>query len=234
MLDLPQNVKTPALGAAVEVEIIAEARRDKRARANFIKLSEGDPRRITPPVSLKAAVLRHAPDARVVEGDEAIDYLDAAETEALSPSGPMPGGGYLSIEPTRALIACDVDAGSADTMAVSPKQWARQCNERAIFEVPRRLRLSNLAGLVVVDLIGRRHDVDIIRGLVQTAFGDEATRLIIAPVTKFGTLEFIRQWGQPLCVTEHMMSLEGCALTGRRVCCCVRWLRPDAMTAGGY
>lgn len=195
VLDLPQNIKAPALGAAVEVEIIAEARRDKRARANLIRLSEGDPRRITPPVSLKAAMLRYAPDARVIEGDDAADYLDAAEAEALSPSGPMPGGGYLSIEPTRALIACDVDAGVADTIATSSKQWARQCNERAIFEVARRLRLSNLAGLVVVDLIGRRHDPEIIRGLTQTAFGDETARLIIAPVTKFGTLEFIRPWG---------------------------------------
>ncbi|WAC48199.1 ribonuclease E/G [Asticcacaulis sp. SL142] len=195
VLDLPQNIKVPPLGAAVEVEMIAEARRDKRARANFIKLLDGEPRRITPPVSLKVALLRHAPDACVVEGEEAADYLDAAESEALSPSGPMPDGGYLSIEPTRALIACDLDAGAADTIAASPKQWARQCNERAIFEVARRLRLSNLAGLVVVDLIGRRHDADIIRGLAQTAFGDEAARLIIAPVTKFGTLEFIRPWG---------------------------------------
>ncbi|MDC7677467.1 ribonuclease E/G [Asticcacaulis machinosus] len=195
VLDLPQNIKAPALGAAVEVEIIAEARRDKRARANFIRLFDGEPRRITQPLSLKTALLRSASDARVIEGDEAADYLDVAEAEALSPSGPIPEGGYLSIEPTRALIACDVDAGAADTMAVSPKQWARQCNERAIFEVARRLRLSNLAGLIVVDLIGRRHDPEIIRGLTLTAFGDEAARLIIAPVTKFGTLEFIRPWG---------------------------------------
>ncbi|WKL57396.1 ribonuclease E/G [Asticcacaulis sp. ZE23SCel15] len=195
VLDLPQNIKAPSLGAAVEIEIIAEARLDKRARANFIKLSDGELRRITPPVLLKTALMRHAPDALVVESDEATEYLDAAESEALSPSGPMPGGGYLSIEPTRALIACDVDAGVSDTIAVSPKQWARQCNERAILEVARRLRLSNLAGLVVVDLIGRRHDADIIRGLAQTAFGGEAARLIIAPVTKFGTLEFIRPWG---------------------------------------
>ncbi len=58
----------------------------------------------------------------------------------------------------------------------------------------RRLRVSGLAGLVVVDLIGRRHDDGRIQTALLSAFGAEAAAIIPAPTGKFGTLEFVRPW----------------------------------------
>ncbi len=59
----------------------------------------------------------------------------------------------------------------------------------------RRLRLSGLAGLVVVDLIGQRHNGDRLRSLFQAALLNEVADVIIAPIGRFGTLEFVRPWG---------------------------------------
>ncbi|MGZ3298272.1 MAG: ribonuclease E/G, partial [Asticcacaulis sp.] len=56
-----------------------------------------------------------------------------------------------------------------------------------------RLRLSGLAGLVVVDLIGRKHDAERLRAILTSAFAPET--VIAGPIGKFGTLEFVRPWG---------------------------------------
>lgn len=184
-------------GAAVEIEIVSEARTDKLARARILAPAEGTLRRLSPVMSLKDRLLTRATaifgDLPVTDSDEE-DALDTAEDAALDPSGPLPGGGYLHIEPTRALIACDVDGGDYPPKAV---------NERAVADLPRRLRLANLGGLVVVDLIGRRHDAARLSGLLMTAFAGEAASIIPAPIGKFGTLEFVRPWGAaPLTATD--------------------------------
>ncbi|HWU49758.1 MAG TPA: ribonuclease E/G [Asticcacaulis sp.] len=189
ILDAQQEVlaRLPE-GAAVEIEIAAEARADKRARARFLKVGQGALRRLSPVESLRERLLAQAGDVAPLDDPEA---LDAAEAEALSPSGPMTGGGYLSLERTRALIACDVDAGAGEGV-LTPRAFAKACNERAMAELARRLRLSGLAGLVVVDLIGKRHDGARLTGLLREAFGDEPIQ--IGALGKFGTLEFVRPW----------------------------------------
>jgi hypothetical protein len=199
VLDVPPDVLGRLNdGVAVEVEIAAEARAGKQARARLVRTAEGeDPRRLSPILDLKARTAmqaRHLLGDETIEendGDEAGDSIDAAGDEAVGPSGPLPGGGFLSIEQTRALIACDVDLGDG----APGKAALRRCNDIAIAETARRLRLSGLAGLVVIDLIGRRHDNDALRKVLEHALGAEAPRIMGAPVTKFGTLEFIRPWG---------------------------------------
>ncbi|WP_443750519.1 ribonuclease E/G [Asticcacaulis solisilvae] len=196
VLDAPvEMMHRLADGIAVEIEIAAAARKEKLARARLLRPAEGeDLRRLSPVLDLKARVVAQA---RHLMGDEDVaqaddgDAIDAAEDEAFNPSGALPGGGYLSIERTRALIACDVDLGDA----ASGKAAVRRCNDTAVAEAARRLRLSGLAGLVVIDLIGRRHDNEGLRRALENAFAAEARRLMGTPVTKFGTLEFIRPWG---------------------------------------
>ena len=204
VLDAPQEVMARLTeGAAVEIEIIAEARREKSARARFIAAAEGAPRRLSPVISLKdrlvaqaCLLLGYATVEDLSADDDATEALSDAMEAALDPSGPLDGGGYLSIERTRALIACDVDAaGGGDGMIHTAKNYAKACNERAIFDLGRRLRLSGLAGLVVVDLIGRRHDAERLRKLLLEGFADEAGGIIPGQVGKFGTLDFVRPWG---------------------------------------
>ena len=187
----PADLAKLAEGTAVEVVIAAEARRDKLARARLIRPAPGEAvQRLTPVLSLKDRLLA---EARACFGDVGFDVdedgarLDEAADQAEAATANMPGGGRLHIERTRALIACDVDgAGLAEARA--------KTNERAVAEVVRRLRLMGLAGLVVVDLIGRRHDDIRIRAALMSAFGAEAAAIIAAPPGKFGTLEFVRPW----------------------------------------
>lgn len=196
VLDVPQEAFSGLVeGAALEIEMIAEPRQEKLARARLIGATKGEPRRISPVQSLKDRLLAQAvPLGDIFESTVDFDLLDTAEDAALNPSGPLAGGGYLSIERTRALIACDIDSAGGEGV-LTPKAFAKGCNERAVSDIGRRLRLSGLAGLVVIDLIGKRHDADCLRQLLQAGFGDEAGKLIIGPIGKFGTLEFVRPWG---------------------------------------
>ncbi len=199
VLEGPQSALDKlAEGAAVEVEIIAEQRSsEKLARARFVDMSDGEPRRLSPVIGLKDRLLARvrcifgeAPVAIAGDRDAIVDARD----QAFDPSGSLPNGGFLSIESTRALIACDVDsAQSENSFASTPKSLAKACNELAVSDLPRRLRLSGHAGLVVVDLIGKRHDFERLKGLLLGGFGQEPG-VIVAPIGKFGTLEFVRPW----------------------------------------
>lgn len=201
-LDLPQGVRLTE-GQSIEVEVTAEARRDKLARVRYVGPSEGDPRRLSPVLSLKARLLAQAAatfgDAPVRESAGDDDVLDAARDEAVQATRPLKGGGYLTLERTRALIACDVDSGGSAR--------ARTCNEQAVLDLPRRLRLSGFAGLVVVDLIGRRLDGDRLKGLLMKAFGAEAARIVPGGMGRFGTLEFVRPWSACPVIDSHDTSL---------------------------
>ncbi|MEX2632121.1 MAG: ribonuclease E/G [Tistlia sp.] len=69
------------------------------------------------------------------------ELLDAL----LAPSVALAGGGRLWIEPTRALVAVDVDRGAAAD--------ADALNLEAARELARQLRLRDLSGLIAVDFL---------------------------------------------------------------------------------
>ncbi|MEO1677881.1 MAG: ribonuclease E/G [Pseudomonadota bacterium] len=70
------------------------------------------------------------------------------EIAALArPETDLPGGGFMAVEPTRALVAVDVNTGSDTSPAAALK-----VNLAALRDLPRALRLRGLGGQVVVDL----------------------------------------------------------------------------------
>lgn len=72
-----------------------------------------------------------------------LDQLDGLKAARVS----LPGGGALWIEPTRALVAVDVNTGGDTSPAAGQK-----ANFAAARELPRQLRLRGLGGQVVLDL----------------------------------------------------------------------------------
>jgi len=64
---------------------------------------------------------------------------------------PLPGGGRLTIQVTRALTAIDVDAGSASGRDAGA---ARALNLAALAEAARQIRLRHLAGAILLDPAG--------------------------------------------------------------------------------
>ena len=77
---------------------------------------------------------------------EALGVLDLIEG-LHSPMVPLKGAGHMYIEPTRALVAVDVNTGGDTSPAAGLK-----ANMAALRDLPRQLRLRGLGGQVVVDL----------------------------------------------------------------------------------
>jgi len=72
-----------------------------------------------------------------------LDNLD----EVAQPRVPLPGGGALFVEPTRALVAVDVNTGHDSSLAAGVK-----ANLACAEALPRALRLRGLGGQIVLDL----------------------------------------------------------------------------------
>jgi Ribonuclease G/E len=197
-------------GAAVEVEITAEARRGKGPLARLVGPGRGPPRLVAPAPGLATRLAAFAPGERIIEGAEARDAADAAQDAALAVEHPLPGGGSIAVEPTRALSAVDVDLGARSG---DPRRVARAANHAAIGEAARVLRLKALGGLVVIDLIGRGHDGPALSAAAKTAFAPDEPGVSIGPVSRFGAFELTlpRRWrpvAEILCDADGRLSAE--------------------------
>ncbi|MBL8552942.1 MAG: ribonuclease E/G [Phenylobacterium sp.] len=177
----------PVRGAAVEVEIRSEPRAGKLAVARELGRGEGAPRLLQAPPGVADILRAIVRDADPAGGRAARAAADEAEAEALETIHPLPGGGALAIEPTRALTAIDVDLG--ERKGADAKRAARQANLAALGEAARLLRLKSLGGLVVLDLVGRGHDGAALLAAARLAFAPDNPGVAIGPVGRFGTME---------------------------------------------
>ena len=81
----------------------------------------------------------------------AFDDDSLRQIEALAePERMLPGGARLSVHPTPALVAIDVDTGARRDAAA---HMAR-CNRALLPALARQIRLRNLSGAILVDLAG--------------------------------------------------------------------------------
>ncbi len=177
----------PVRGQTLEIEIRGEPRRGKLAIARALGPAEGAPRLTTPAPDMAAELQHHARDAKLVGGRVARDVADDAEMEALEIVHPLPGGGELAIEPTRALTAIDVDL--SERKGGDAKRVTRQANMAALGMSARLLRLKGLGGIVVIDLVGRGHDGNTLLATARAAFGPDNPGVLIGPVGRLGTME---------------------------------------------
>jgi Ribonuclease G/E len=174
-------------GQAVRVEIRSEARAGKGASLRLVGEGEGPPRLLVAAPSIEAELGGVASRAQIVTGGVARAMADGAEAEALETVFPLPGGGTVAIEATRALIAIDVDLG--DRGGSDPKRATRAANFAALATAARVLRLKGEGGLVVIDLAGRGHDGPALISGARLAFGPDNPGVAFGPISRFGTLE---------------------------------------------
>ena len=177
----------PVRGAALEVEIRSEPRRGKLAIARLVGEGEGRPRLLAAAPGLAETLRALAKAGEPVTGRAARAAADEAEAEALGVLHPLPGGGVLAVEPTRALTAIDVDLG--ERKGADAKRVTRAANLAAIGLCARLLRLKSLGGIVVLDLVGRGHDAGALMAAARAAFGPDNPGVAIGPVGRFGTME---------------------------------------------
>ena len=114
--------------------------------------------------------------------------------DAFARQVPLKSGGYLVIDETEALIAVDVNTGHYKGNG-SQEEAIREVNLEAVDEVARQLRLRNIGGLVILDLIdmkSRKHQREVCRALKEALKRDRA-RTNVLDISELGLLEMSRQ-----------------------------------------
>jgi ribonuclease E len=161
-----------------------------------------------------------APIFSAFDLDRQIDSIHSREV-------PLPSGGALVIDQTEALVAIDVNSGKSRSARDSETN-AYNTNKEAVDEICRQLRLRDLGGLVVCDLIDMRmprHRRDIEARILEHLKKDRA-KTTVAPISPFGMIELTRQRMRPSLRKAHYMDCPHCAGSGE-----VRL--PDSTAADG-
>lgn len=124
-----------------------------------------------------------APDA--FEHSGAAAAVDALLNEEFA----LPGGGWVAIEATRAMVTVDVNTG-ADTSPAA----ALKANIAAARALPRQLRLRGMGGQVVVDFApSPKRDRGTIDQVLRAAFKAEGTETALIGWTAMGLYELSRK-----------------------------------------
>ena len=123
----------------------------------------------------------------IIEGgfadNDVFEMIDAL----LSPRVAL-GEGHMMVEPTRALVAVDVNTGPDTSPAASLK-----VNIAAARELPRQLRLRGLGGQVVIDFAPMpKRDRAVLDQVIRAAFKSEA-EINLAGWTTLGLFEITRK-----------------------------------------
>jgi len=127
-----------------------------------------------------------APD-EVIEGGFA-DHGVAEMIDALLTPRVALGEGHMMVEPTRALVAVDVNTGNDTSPAAALK-----VNIAAARELPRQLRLRGLGGQVVIDFAPMpKKERAILDQVIRAAFKSEA-EVNLAGWTTLGLYEMTRK-----------------------------------------
>ncbi|WP_291510354.1 Rne/Rng family ribonuclease [Acidithiobacillus sp.] len=106
----------------------------------------------------------------------------------------LESGGAIVIDHTEALVAIDVNSGKS-TKGQDISETAFQTNLEAAEEVARQIRLRDLGGLIVVDLIDMespKHQREVEARLKEALKLDRA-RVQVGRISRFGLLEMSRQ-----------------------------------------
>jgi Ribonuclease G/E len=82
------------------------------------------------------------------------DALEEAWDALASSDAALPGGARMTVHPTPALVAIDVDLGAAAAQRGSKTHVQGEANRALIPELCRQIRLRNLSGAILVDLGG--------------------------------------------------------------------------------
>jgi len=114
--------------------------------------------------------------------------------EAFSRQVWLPCGGYLVIDETEALIAVDVNTGR-NRGSRDVDKMILETNIEAAVEVARQLRLRNIGGLVVIDLIDMRHrrDQQTVYKAIRERLKRDKAKTQVLQISQIGLMEMTRQ-----------------------------------------
>ncbi len=185
----------PLEGALVAVTITAERRTGKCATASLaspsLSLVKGRDRPGLLSATEDPGFLSGIEITDEISGIEAEQILDAAIDEALAGAALLSGGGVVSVEPTRALVAVDVDT-QGRIMRGDRRALNMAVNMEAADAAARLLGLGGHGGLIVADFLRMSAESD--RQKLSVAWSDAlrlryGRRCDVGRFTGFGLLE---------------------------------------------
>ncbi len=104
----------------------------------------------------------------------------------------LKSGGFLFIEQTEAAVIIDVNTGK-NTKTKNRRKLIKETNTEAIVEIARQVKLRNLSGIIIIDLIDGKTfgDLDEMKDVAYKAFkGDNVN---VVGITSLGLLEVTRK-----------------------------------------
>jgi ribonuclease E len=128
---------------------------------------------------------------------------------------PLPSGGALVFDQTEALVAIDVNSGKSRSARDSETN-AFETNKEAVDEICRQLRLRDMGGLVVCDLIDMRsprHRREIEERFRNNLKKDRA-KTTVGNISEFGLVELTRQRMRPSVRKAHFAECPHCTGSG--------------------
>lgn len=142
--------------------------------------------------------------------------LDEEIEEALESKVWLKSGGHIVIHPTEALVAIDVNTGRyvgkknlEDTVLTT--------NLEAVREIVRQIRLRNLGGILVIDLIDMaepKHREEVFAALEAELAKDRAKKKVLS-ISEFGLVELTRKRTRSSLERLLTQSCPHCRGTGR-------------------
>jgi ribonuclease G len=120
--------------------------------------------------------------------------IDREIEAALKPKVWLKSGGYLVINPTEALVAIDVNTGRY-VGSRNLEETALATNLEAVEEVVRQIRLRDLGGIIVLDLIDMTemaHRERVFAALESELRKDRAKYKVLS-ISEFGLVEITRK-----------------------------------------
>ena len=124
---------------------------------------------------------------------------------------PLPSGGRLVIDETEALVAIDVNSGRMRD-ARDAETNAYRANLEAIDEICRQIRLRDVGGLIINDLIDmrdlkRRRDIET---RIKERLKRDRARTTVLQISAFGILEMTRQRNRASHESQHFAECPTC------------------------
>ena len=125
----------------------------------------------------------------------------------------LKSGGYLVINPTEALVAIDVNSGSA-TKERNIEKTALKTNLEAAEEISKQIKIRDLSGLIVIDFIDmyEMRNNRLVEKKIKEMVKLDRARIQVNRISQFGLMELSRQrLRQSFIEWKCTLSIESCA-----------------------
>lgn len=159
-----------------------------------------------------------APNIQLYKGSEHIfDAMKiSSEIDAIfSPRVKMPSGGYLIFEQTEAMYVIDVNSGRYAAKK-DQEENSLKTNLEAAREVAKQLRLRDIGGIIVVDFIDLKDEVNRkkVYDELKKEFRKDRAKTNVLPMSDFGLVQITRQRIRPSVIKSVSKVCPMCGGTG--------------------